>query len=351
MDICAHPFHLNDPGTAGESRCWHGKKLALHWPLSSNIPLLEQSQSSAYKTNIRPKCFASLLLRRCVFQLAPAMLTFLRTIALLVTLHTATASADYAPFVTFSNGQIAANETCTHEEMDIISGKVKKAVLHEKGRRLRSTKLQKKRALQLLKCFPLMAWATGKCGGATYTRRLGAEETKEGGGQEQHQTDACSAKTVKFNAELDLAATKISSECAAFLDTRTFECRQVLDCDIATFHTWNAYNDTIFQSDFPVSGATTNTLCSRINWAFQADTNFDVGTVQFTLTGPDGYSFSRTDYKAPYFLYGSKGTDRLGNRHYFNGAMLHVGTYTLTAVALASPESPHTAQFNIVDCD
>jgi hypothetical protein len=30
--------------------------------------------------------------------------------------------------------------------------------------------------------------------------------------------------------------------------------------------------------------------------------------------------------------------------------LLQVGAYTMTAVALAAPESPHVAQFNIVKC-
>jgi hypothetical protein len=284
-------------------------------------------------------------------------MAFHRTMALLVTFHIVN-SIDYAPFVTFNDGLVTVDKMCTDAEMTLISETVKTAAVSGSRRRLGSGK--KHRELQLLKCMPLMAWATNKCGGTKYTRRLDAKEfssaasgshskASNANDVRELQSSICDANITRFNSKLDSVTNIVSSKCQAFVATRSFECRQLLDCDITTFHTWFANNDTVFKSNFPAVGGN-STLCSKTNWAFQADTNFDVGNVQFTLTGPNGYSFSRIGRGAPYYIFGNNRTDLFGNRHFFNGTLLQVGTYTLTAAAIAAPQSPHVAQFNIVFC-
>jgi hypothetical protein len=180
------------------------------------------------------------------------MVAFLRTLVVLVLLHAAN-SAEYAPFVTFNNGLVTADRNCTDLEMTLISDTVKKAAVQGARRRRRlGWDKQHHRGLGLVKCTPLMAWATSKCGGAKATRRrLQAQEAPTAAMTGRKlQSNICDANITKFNDELDSVASKVSSKCSAFITTRSYECRQVLDCDIVAFHTWNAGNNTIFKSNF-----------------------------------------------------------------------------------------------------
>lgn len=295
------------------------------------------------------------------------MHTVLRAATLLVVLHAAaipSVAAYYAPFVTFNNGDITADKTCTDEEMTAVAAAVMKAVTGlRRSRRLGAFGKQSHRELQLIKCHPLMAWATAKCGGAIPTRRLNKDETigatvdasmpqvenKQESVRELQSNTVCASNTTKFNAALDAVSSKVSAKCRAFIAVRSFECRQVLDCDITTFHTWNAATNKIFKSNYPVPGQD-NTFCHGTDFSFQAKTIFDVGRMRVTLTGPDGYSYSRSEHTAPYYLYGDKAGDVFGNLA-FNGALLKVGSYTLTAVAANAPDSPYVAQFRIRNCN
>jgi hypothetical protein len=93
-------------------------------------------------------------------------------------------NAHFAPFVTFNHGNASTSAAiaCSAAEMVLIGDEIARAsAITSNGddravRRLgqgptRALARQKSRSLKLVKCFPLMAWATNKCGGARHTRR------------------------------------------------------------------------------------------------------------------------------------------------------------------------------------
>jgi hypothetical protein len=169
-------------------------------------------------------------------------------------------------------------------------------------------------------------------------------------GRRLQSTAACSANITKFNnvlSDLRSSSPKLSSACKAYIgpvSSRTFSCREIMDCNIKAIAQWNADTNDMHTAVLPPTGTQ---ICSTSQPNFQAVIDFDVGDVTFVLIKPDGTTYTRRESDAPYFSFGNTG---LTNIYKYSGDF-DLGTYTLTAVPLMAPTKSVTVKFEIVNCE
>lgn len=321
------------------------RRLAKDWhkpcPFFSTFASTQKRTLQFHKMNMKTTSGALYL-----FAFGWSMLTLL----LLSPSHVGARSAtpvQYAAFVTFDGANAVA--FCTAAETTLIATEIDRAFAASSNgngggnggvrRQLRRRSL-KRRSLQLIKYMPLMAWATAKCGGAVQRRRLKGDDD-----------DSCARDTAHFDAALTAVESQVSAPCRAYTKARTFTCRPVLDCNIAsiTYH-WNDDDQQVGQLAMDTKNPNAATkICQGQRIDFEAGTAFDVGHVQFNLTSADGggYHYTSQDDEAPYFLFGN------GTRP--DGQELSEGSYTFMAVTAASGADgaviqPTSFQFRVRSC-
>jgi hypothetical protein len=159
----------------------------------------------------------------------------------------------------------------------------------------------------------------------------------------QAQTLSCSDHSLQINALLDDVMTKVSSTCAVFLNpvNRKTECYDdVIYGVVENFVLWKSptFNTVsltqaltqavTFVKDLVSLGPVVDgfTIChyDRIN--IEAVVNSCVKTVTSTLTGPNGFTATRTDNQLPYTIFGEDSLIPTGRN------LPVAGTYTFTAV-------------------
>jgi hypothetical protein len=103
---------------------------------------------------------------------------------------------------------------------------------------------------------------------------------------------------------------------------------------------WNANTDTIYTPNFKSGGS----FCRSIfDFAFEAVTDSTVSKVFFSMTGPNGFSYTETETSALWALFGNVGND-------FYGQKLPVGTYSLSATANGDSSKSSTISFTVNNC-
>jgi hypothetical protein len=100
-------------------------------------------------------------------------------------------------------------------------------------------------------------------------------------------------------------------------------CFEIIDyCDVISFNVWNADTNMMIQENI-ANGA----LICKNNYQINIEAAADdcVSKVAFALKGPGGFSHTRTEHTAGYFMYGNSGAEVFGGT-------LNVGTYNLTVI-------------------
>ena len=111
-------------------------------------------------------------------------------------------------------------------------------------------------------------------------------------------------------------------------------------CGITQLDLWNGATDKLASSKM-VDGMT---ICNSLEMAIDAITDKCVTNVKFLLTGPDQYTYTRTEKLAPFFLFGNSGTAVSGQK------LSTAGAYTVTAIPNGQMELTKTILFNVKIC-
>jgi hypothetical protein len=262
------------------------------------------------------------------------------------TIRVSLVASEIVPFVMLNGGVTTPTKSCNEIEWIFVMSELYKAF--KPARRLGAQREQTPGSEQTGETLPVSvsrdllglcdgkytAWRPG-CGGKV-SRRL------------QGSTTACSADIAKFNNVLDrlllVPAPKLSSACKAYIGSapsRTYSCREILECHITGIALWNADTDKLHTAVLPSNGTSTK-ICSNMYPNFQAVTNFHIGDVNYLVTNDKGFIYTRREWDTPYFAFGNTGLTNIYAKK------LDVGNYTLTAVALAAPTKSVTVHFEIV---
>jgi hypothetical protein len=169
-----------------------------------------------------------------------------------------------------------------------------------------------------------------------------AKETNTHKSRELLTRPECEAKIPAVNAALSVLQASLTSPCKDVMGlSRTITCQQFsMDCSISYINLVNATSNKVMVANVSASGVT---FCKSSYVTWQASTAFFQGSVNFFLTGPNGYISNRTEEKAPYFMYGNKGAD-------VDGKLYPAGNFTLTVKSQYDVGRPKTILFRAENC-
>ena len=171
-------------------------------------------------------------------------------------------------------------------------------------------------------------------------------------------TSTCDGQVAEIHAALDdlILSNQISVPCQAFLtkSKRTSECfDDVVYGEILsfTFYNMNMYNTrqrrpikvTALQTNVATTGFT---ICSNIAFNVEAILNPCVQSVTFTMTGPNGYQYTRADTGHPMLLF-ETATATTAN---FGGQHLTPGEYHITARPDDYAYKERYVDFTVIAC-
>jgi hypothetical protein len=114
---------------------------------------------------------------------------------------------------------------------------------------------------------------------------------------------------------------------------------RVTSCVIRGLNLWNGMTNQRTISNF---GNGTH-VCTNFEVAIEATTNQCVDYVALKLTGPNNFIYDKVESNAPFFLFGNKGTDVLGQT-------LSIGRYTVTASPNGNGNLKRTITFTVREC-
>jgi hypothetical protein len=158
--------------------------------------------------------------------------------------------------------------------------------------------------------------------------------------------EECEAKNANVNATLDLLQPTLSANCSKLVgSTRNISCAEFTkDCDISyvsLINTTSPTTATTMVTSLPNKGTT---FCNSTRITFLAATEFFLGTLNFNVTGSNGFSVNRTDQKAPYYMHPRTAAGALGGRRF------PAGDYTLTVTSLYDAHRSKEIQFRANHC-
>lgn len=155
----------------------------------------------------------------------------------------------------------------------------------------------------------------------------------------------CIDEITDIHQQLDnmILSDSISPGCKDVLNaTRNSTCYEdVIFGEVQSFTFWqnNGSDDEAIQTN-TLNGTT---FCKSISLNIEAVVNSCVDMVKFSLTGPSPYSYSQTEYAAPYSVFGDFNSN-------FNGRTLNAGNYTLVVLPDNIATKKRTLQFQILNC-
>lgn len=312
--------------------------------------------------------------------------------------------SSHAPIFTFNNGIVEEGKSCAHGEWNRIKDIVGNAILVPSAApsTTNTTKSHVRRGLrstttttttdadmasslhqrQLLRCSdcggrPLCLQSIGLgCAKRSFRRELHKESTSNSGpSNKAGSSNMCSKQVTAVNAALS-AAMSVKNDWTAscrkliMASPRTVECMEFThNCDILGFNVIKvktgeknvtAQPDVIAKLSANNNNGTTS-FCSSIGEiTIEADTNFDLGTVTWELTGLNHtYAFARLDYRVPYTVFGDNASERYisTNRMQIKGIesnvkleQLEPGEYTVRAYSHDKPSSGKAVTFTVKNC-
>jgi hypothetical protein len=158
----------------------------------------------------------------------------------------------------------------------------------------------------------------------------------------------CNVSATTINAGLDnlVATDRVSASCKLLLGApRKFECYN--DVKYGVVESFSVYDSTsdgniLLKADAP-NGFN---FCTTVKIAIEAIANLCVKNVQFDVTGPNGYKYSRFEKSPPFSLFSKNGDGTI-----LNGKKLKdIGTYNITMVPDGLPHKKQDFTFNVVSC-
>jgi hypothetical protein len=284
-------------------------------------------------------------------------LAFFTLASIVMTVHPGIVAGEIAHMVVFNDNKEVTGLFCTDAEKQLMHDAMAAAAAAARVRRLggkgqRGLKGATQTSRRTQTCTP----GCGKYCGAAGTgcpsgkggRRL-AEEKMSGStnkmsahkSRELLTRAECEAKIPAVNAALNVLQASLNTPCKTVMGLkRNITCQEFsMDCSISYINLVNATSDTIMVAN--VSNSVTFCKSSYVTW--QASTAFFQGSVNFFLTGPNGYMSNRTEDKAPYFMYGNKGADA-------DGKLYPTGNFTLTVKSQYDQARPKTILFRAENC-
>jgi hypothetical protein len=258
----------------------------------------------------------------------------------------ATDTGDYAPYFAFNNGVPDEGMKCSPEEWSLIQNSLESTI---PGHRKLGT-----RARNLKDCSNQFGYyfenGCGKNGmlrsvGHTPTSAVPTNAYRAILWPQRRKTalvDRCATDDNKVNATLSALVPRLSASCRALIRAPIeISCVQRVGCDsIAHFSLWNADTDQLIVAKVPTRNGA---FCASTAVAWEAISNFDVGSVQFRWQGPSDSESTRTVEQAPYLAFGRNGTNVYGMK-------FPIGEYTLTATVDNEPTTANTIGFQVVEC-
>jgi hypothetical protein len=157
----------------------------------------------------------------------------------------------------------------------------------------------------------------------------------------------CQMTSARVDTDLTYLVTqdKVSSTCKALLNARrTFECYEHTMYGVIEY--FNLYDA---NTDRPIKNAIGGNYpsCSRKLVNFLVLANDCVSTVNISLTGTNGYVHEKYDDTIPFTLFGMNGTTSTTN---FNGRILPIGNYTISAIPDGDITKKRRTTFSVVPC-
>jgi hypothetical protein len=191
------------------------------------------------------------------------------------------------------------------------------------------------------------AYAADRCmatGCIGYRRNLGGKGNHTESRDLQSSTwCADAAWQIKDDFQWYQANGYFSKPCMSLLATpMKIECYN--DMMYGVVESFSVYNSTV-SSDILLKSNTPNgfNVCNSTRVAIEAKANDCVASVQFTLTGPNGYKYTGTENSSPFSLFSKSGLK-------LNGRILPVGKYNLSAVPDGYTQKRQDFTFNVVRC-
>jgi hypothetical protein len=156
----------------------------------------------------------------------------------------------------------------------------------------------------------------------------------------------CQMTSARVDTDLTYLVTqdKVSSTCKALLNApRTFECYEEAKYGVIEY--FNLYDA---NTDRPIKAAIGGNYpsCSGKLVNFLILANDCVSTVNISLTGTNGYVHDKYDDTIPFTLFGMNGTSTTN----FNGRILPVGNYTISAIPDGNITKKRKTTFSVVPC-
>lgn len=243
-------------------------------------------------------------------------------------------ATETAPYVMLNNGLIESNKACSTDEWNLVMSEMETAT----GQR-RELRGEGGSNRQLGRCGCRYCWFKSGCARDIDLRKLSSSPSG------QRRLESCDVGIGAIDNTLNALgnSSNLSPNCKALVNSpRAFTCNERVECDINHVNLWNADTEEMMVEDFPSTGGS---LCQSAWHSFEAVPTFDYGNVHFRLSTAGTPSlFSRTDWIAPYFMYGN------GNGYqYVNGGSLEVGNYTLH-VTSNDPVKGKAIQFEVTGC-
>jgi hypothetical protein len=255
-------------------------------------------------------------------------------------------TGDYAPYFAFNNGVQDEGMKCSPDEWNLIQNSLDSTIPgHRKlGVRVRYLK----------DCSNRFGYYFGNgCGKNGMQRSVGHTPASIVPSsftipkfwlqpREIALVDRCAINDNKVNATLSALVPRLSASCRTLIRAPLeISCLQRVGCDpIAHFSLWNADTDQLIVAKVPTRNGA---FCANTTVAWEAVSNFDVGSVQFRWQGPSDSESTITVEQAPYLAFGHTGTN-------FHGRKFPIGEYTLTATVDNEPTTANTIRFQVVEC-
>jgi hypothetical protein len=265
-------------------------------------------------------------------------------------------AGDIAHMVVFNDNKEVSGLFCTDAEKQLMHDAMAAAAaarvrrLDGKGQRGLKGATQTSRRTQT--CTPGCGKYCGAAGTGCPSGKGGRRRAEEASGSTKNKsarksrellTQAeCEAKIPAVNAALNVLQASLLTPCKTVMGLkRNITCQEFsMDCSISYINLVNATSDKIMVANVSASGVT---FCKSSYVTWEASTAFFQGSVNFFLTGPNGYMSNRTEDKAPYFMYGNKGADA-------DGKLYPTGNFTLTVKSQYDMARPKTILFRAENC-
>lgn len=232
------------------------------------------------------------------------------------------------PYIRLNNGITDSTKRCTNDEWNQVTAAMDLAM----GDRRQLNSDEKHRQLDRCGCW-YCHYRSG-CPGSIGRRELSS--LRPGAGRE---LASCTESIIAVNNTLNAFATgDLSSSCKLLIASpRSIACYETAPCAVDSVKLW--HGGTQQGEAFPESGGQ---ICNSTKLSFEAIPAFEYGSIYFSLTGP-GTTFSRTDWVAPYFLYGNSGYSA------YSAYRLSVGNYSLR-MGTEDPAKGKTINFQVNNC-